>query len=188
MLALFVCLSLPLIFFLCKHLQRLLSYVQGDTKSRYSGRYIGSMVADVHRTLQYGGIFGYPADQKNRDGKLRLLYEAAPMAFLVEQAGGLALTGKNRILLIPPQNVHQRVPFICGSREDVLELRRYYVESDDLELIARCEARMKGAAVLDDDSAFARTENSAARKFLGSFNGDQLPHLVNANGDLGSEN
>jgi fructose-1,6-bisphosphatase I len=58
---------------------------QGDTKSRYSSRYIGSMVGDVHRTLQYGGIFGYPADKRNPDGKLRLLYEAAPMAFILEQ-------------------------------------------------------------------------------------------------------
>ncbi len=58
---------------------------KGDTKYRYSSRYIGSMVGDVHRTLQYGGIFGYPADRRNLDGKLRLLYEAAPMAFLVEQ-------------------------------------------------------------------------------------------------------
>ena len=70
------------------------------------------MVADVHRTLQYGGIFGYPADKKNPDGKLRLLYEASPMSFLIEQAGGLALTGKNRIMDIPPTSVHQRVPCI----------------------------------------------------------------------------
>ena len=58
---------------------------KGDTKYRYASRYIGSMVGDVHRTLQYGGVFGYPADRKNPDGKLRLLYEAAPMAFLLEQ-------------------------------------------------------------------------------------------------------
>jgi fructose-1,6-bisphosphatase I len=116
----------------------------GDTKSRYSSRYIGSMVADIHRTLLYGGIFGYPADKRNRDGKLRLLYEAAPMAFLMEQAGGLALTGKNRIMDIPPAHVHQRVPTILGSPLDVLELRRYYERSNDPELIRRCEARMKG--------------------------------------------
>lgn len=81
-------------------------------KKRYSSRYIGSMVADIHRTLQYGGIFGYPADSYNPNGKLRLLYEAAPMSFLIEQAGGLALTGKNRIMDIPPTSVHQRVPCI----------------------------------------------------------------------------
>jgi fructose-1,6-bisphosphatase I len=87
--------------------------LQGDTKTKYSSRYVGSMVADVHRTLQYGGIFGYPADKANPDGKLRLLYEAAPMSFLVEQAGGLSLTGNNRIMDIPPTSVHQRVPCIC---------------------------------------------------------------------------
>lgn len=69
-------------------------------------------MADVHRTLQYGGIFGYPADRTSPNGKLRLLYEAAPMSFLIEQAGGLALTGKNRIMDIPPTSVHQRVPCI----------------------------------------------------------------------------
>jgi fructose-1,6-bisphosphatase I len=115
----------------------------GDTKTKYSSRYIGSMVADVHRTLLYGGIFGYPADKKNPDGKLRLLYEAAPMAFLVEQAGGKALTGKTRIMDLEPQSVHQRVPCILGSPEDVEEMQRYYEASDDPELLARCEARQK---------------------------------------------
>eukprot|EP00537_Pseudo-nitzschia_pungens_P002325 CAMPEP_0172368332 /NCGR_PEP_ID=MMETSP1060-20121228/26435_1 /TAXON_ID=37318 /ORGANISM="Pseudo-nitzschia pungens, Strain cf. cingulata" /LENGTH=496 /DNA_ID=CAMNT_0013092881 /DNA_START=114 /DNA_END=1604 /DNA_ORIENTATION=- len=138
----------------------------GDTKSRYSSRYIGSMVGDVHRTLQYGGIFGYPADIKNPDGKLRLLYEAAPMAFLVEQAGGLALTGKNRIMDIPPTNVHQRVPCILGSREDVLEMRRYYVESKDPELIARCKDRLSGTT-----RALEETEGSSS-SFLGIHNSD----------------
>jgi fructose-1,6-bisphosphatase I len=117
---------------------------RGDTKKRYTARYIGSMVGDVHRTLLYGGIFGYPASKKNPDGKLRLIYEAAPMSFLIEQAGGLALTGKNRIMDIKPRNVHQRVPCILGSPADVSELRRYYDASDDPELIARCAARLQG--------------------------------------------
>lgn len=78
---------------------------RGETARRYTSRYIGSMVGDVHRTLQYGGIFAYPADAKNPDGKLRLLYEAAPMAFLMEQAGGLALTGKTRVMDLIPQSV-----------------------------------------------------------------------------------
>ena len=94
------------------------------------------------RSLLYGGIFGYPADKRNPDGKLRLLYEAAPMAFLVEQAGGLALTGHNRIMDIMPQSVHQRVPCILGSPEDVAEMRRYYEASNDPELIARCQSRL----------------------------------------------
>mmetsp|Transcript_25281 Transcript_25281/g.41988 ORF Transcript_25281/g.41988 Transcript_25281/m.41988 type:complete len:175 (+) Transcript_25281:1127-1651(+) len=115
----------------------------GDTNRRYTARYIGSMVADIHRTLLYGGIFGYPADKKNPDGKLRLLYEAAPMSFLVEQAGGLALTGNNQIMDLEPQSVHQRVPCILGSPADVSELRRYYEASDDPELAARCTARLK---------------------------------------------
>ena len=67
------------------------------------------------------------------------------MAFLLEQAGGLALTGKNRIMNIPPSSVHQRVPCILGSRDDVLEMRRYYVQSDDPELIARCKDRLTGS-------------------------------------------
>eukprot|EP00532_Pseudo-nitzschia_australis_P001779 CAMPEP_0168185456 /NCGR_PEP_ID=MMETSP0139_2-20121125/13856_1 /TAXON_ID=44445 /ORGANISM="Pseudo-nitzschia australis, Strain 10249 10 AB" /LENGTH=489 /DNA_ID=CAMNT_0008107293 /DNA_START=67 /DNA_END=1536 /DNA_ORIENTATION=- len=140
----------------------------GDMKSRYSSRYIGSMVGDVHRTLQYGGIFGYPADKRNPDGKLRLLYEAAPMAFILEQAGGLALTGKNRIMDIPPTSVHQRVPCILGSREDVLEMRRYYVESDDPELIARCKKRLVGSRALEenevDESSFLGIHNTDENK------------------------
>ena len=152
----------------------------GDTRTRYSGRYIGSMVADVHRTLQYGGIFGYPADQKNPDGKLRLLYEAAPMAFLMEQAGGLALTGKHRIMDIPPVNIHQRVPCILGSRADVLELRRYYVESNDPELIMRCEVRLKGTRTLDDNIEESLDVETV---FLGEYNGDTLPHANNNTND-----
>jgi len=99
---------------------------KGQTKTAYSLRYIGSMVGDVHRTLLYGGIFGYPADTKNKDGKLRLLYEAAPMSFLVEQAGGLALTGNKRVMDVRPASVHQRVPFFVGSAEDVLEMKSFY--------------------------------------------------------------
>jgi len=115
----------------------------GQTNTRYSSRYIGSMVADVHRTLLYGGIFGYPADSKNPNGKLRLLYEAAPMSFLIEQAGGLAVTGKNRIMDIVPNTVHQRVPCILGSKHDVLELQGYYQASNDPNLNKRCDERMK---------------------------------------------
>ena len=96
----------------------------------YSARYVGSMVSDVHRTLLYGGIFGYAADTKNKAGKLRLLYEAAPMAFLVEQAGGIATTGRDRIMDIEPSNVHQRVPCILGSADDVNELKSYYAKTD----------------------------------------------------------
>ncbi|KAF5391333.1 hypothetical protein D9757_001892 [Collybiopsis confluens] len=92
----------------------------------YSARYIGSMVADVHRTFLYGGIFGYPDDKKSKSGKLRLLYEAFPMAFLTEQAGGIATTGTKRILDIVPKSIHERCPVFLGSKEDVQDLMKFY--------------------------------------------------------------
>jgi len=94
----------------------------GDRPEEIPGknsRYIGSLVADFHRNLLAGGIFMYPADTKNPRGKLRLLYEAAPMAFIAEQAGGSATDGVHRILDIVPQDLHQRTPLVIGSREDV---------------------------------------------------------------------
>lgn len=104
----------------------------GESKAgeRYTSRYVGSMVADVHRTLMYGGVFGYPADTKNTNGKLRLLYEAAPMSFLIEQAGGLSSTGRERIMDIVPDNVHQRVPVVMGSRIEVQEVIDEYEKWD----------------------------------------------------------
>jgi fructose-1,6-bisphosphatase I len=91
----------------------------------YSARYIGSLVADVHRTLLYGGIFLYPADKKYSSGKLRLMYECNPLAFIMEQAGGRASDGKIRILDIIPVALHQKTPFILGSEEDVLLCETY---------------------------------------------------------------
>ncbi|MDL2267491.1 class 1 fructose-bisphosphatase [Desulfovibrio sp. OttesenSCG-928-G15] len=88
----------------------------------YSHRYVGSMVADVHRTLLTGGIFMYPLDYKDPEhprGKLRYLCEAAPMAFLIEQAGGLATDGVRRILDITPESLHARVPLFLGSRQEM---------------------------------------------------------------------
>ncbi len=85
----------------------------------YSARYIGSLVGDFHRTLLYGGIYGYPGDTRNVNGKLRLLYECAPMSMLAEQAGGLGSTGHQRVLDIVPEQVHQRVPLFCGSKKEV---------------------------------------------------------------------
>jgi fructose-1,6-bisphosphatase I len=100
---------------------------EGETGKQYTARYLGSMVGDIHRTLLYGGIFGYPSDSKNKNGKLRLLYEAAPIAFLMEAAGGLAVGGDGeRILEIDPKDVHQRVPCFFGSADDVNEMRSYY--------------------------------------------------------------
>uniref|UniRef100_A0A7S3G439 fructose-bisphosphatase n=1 Tax=Palpitomonas bilix TaxID=652834 RepID=A0A7S3G439_9EUKA len=99
-----------------------------DGKKAYSLRYIGSMVADIHRTLLYGGIFMYPGDKKNPNGKLRLLYECNPMAMIVEQAGGMASTGKGRVMEVQPTELHQRVPIFVGSKGEVEELLQYYNE------------------------------------------------------------
>ncbi len=85
----------------------------------YTGRYIGSLVADFHRNLLYGGIFLYPEDEVHPSGKLRLLYEAAPIAFLAEQAGGMATTGKMPVREVEPTRLHMKVPLIVGSAEDV---------------------------------------------------------------------
>jgi len=82
-------------------------------------RYVGSMVADVHRTLKYGGIFMYPATTDAPSGKLRLLYECIPMAYIMTQAGGAATTGKEDVLDVVPTKIHQRVPIVLGSTEDV---------------------------------------------------------------------
>ena len=87
----------------------------------YSARYIGSLVADIHRTLLRGGIFMYPADDRSPAGKLRLLYEANPMAMIVEQAGGRASDGARRILEIQPEEIHQRTPVYLGTAEFVDE-------------------------------------------------------------------
>ena len=89
------------------------------TKRPYKGRYIGSMVSDFHRTLLKGGIFMYPKDNKNPNGKLRFSFEASPLAFIVENAGGRASTGKERILDIVPSDIHQCVPLYIGSCADV---------------------------------------------------------------------
>jgi fructose-1,6-bisphosphatase I len=97
----------------------------------YSHRYVGSLVADAHRTLLRGGIFAYPADRSSPNGKLRLLYEANPFAMIFEAAGGKATTGKHRILDIEPRALHQRVPLVLGSTKDVDDFVRFV--ADDAE-------------------------------------------------------
>jgi fructose-1,6-bisphosphatase I len=91
-------------------------WLQGEDLPRMTERYTGSLVADFHRNLLLGGVFIYPADRKNPRGKLRLLYEAAPLAFLAEQARGYASNGHGSILEIVPQELHERTPFIVGNR------------------------------------------------------------------------
>jgi len=104
---------------------------EGKSGKAFSSRYIGAMVGDVHRTLLYGGVFGYPGDTKNPNGKLRLLYEGAPMSFIMEQAGGLSTTGTQRVMEIVPEVVHQRVPMIMGSKNDIEEIIEAYAAWDD---------------------------------------------------------
>jgi fructose-1,6-bisphosphatase I len=91
----------------------------------YSSRYVGSLVADFHRNLLYGGIFLYPRTRHSPQGKLRVLYEAAPLAFVAEQAGGAASDGARRIMEIAPATLHERTPLILGSAENVKECEEF---------------------------------------------------------------
>lgn len=112
-------------------IQKYISHIKEsdpDTGRPYSSRYIGSLVADFHRNLLYGGIFLYPADRKNTSGKLRLMYEANPLSMIVEQAGGRSSNGKQRILEVLPGALHQRTPLFIGSEEDVLMLEKFLSE------------------------------------------------------------
>ena len=115
-----------------ENMRRYINYLKEEDKENgrpYSARYIGSLVADFHRNLITGGIFLYPKDNKSPDkpsGKLRLLYEAAPLAYIVEQAGGRAITGDGReIMEIEPKELHQRVPLIIGCRHDIDEAEAF---------------------------------------------------------------
>ena len=111
-----------------KGMRNYIDYIKESDKETgrpYSSRYVGSLVADFHRNLLYGGVFIYPADDKNKNGKLRLMYEANPLAMIVEQAGGRATDGRKRILDIKPDDLHQRVPLFIGSEEDVLIAEKF---------------------------------------------------------------
>jgi len=104
------------------NMQRYIGHLQEEdakTGRPYSLRYVGSMVADIHRTLLYGGIYCYPGDAKNPSGKLRLMYENNPMSYIVENAGGAASDGRRRILDLKPTALHERTPLFIGSTEEV---------------------------------------------------------------------
>jgi fructose-1,6-bisphosphatase I / sedoheptulose-1,7-bisphosphatase len=105
----------------------------GERARDFNMRWIASMVAEVHRILIRGGVFLYPRDSKDpsRPGRLRLLYEANPMGFLIEQAGGRASTGRSAILDLQPEALHQRVPVVLGSKNEVERIERYHQEFDD---------------------------------------------------------
>ncbi|NLD54446.1 MAG: class 1 fructose-bisphosphatase [Burkholderiaceae bacterium] len=111
-----------------RYVDELLAGKDGPLGKDFNMRWVASMVADVHRILCRGGIFMYPADNRDPDkpGKLRLMYEANPMGLLVEQAGGAATDGRNRILDIQPTHLHQRVPVFLGSREEVERVTGYH--------------------------------------------------------------
>lgn len=114
-----------------KGLKNYIKYLQANyyEGKPYQARYVGSMVADIHRTLLYGGIFIYPGDRRNLKGKLRLCYECNPMAFIIEAAGGRATDGKQRILEKKPEALHERTPIFIGSEEDVLLVEKFLAEA-----------------------------------------------------------
>ncbi|MBC7513020.1 MAG: class 1 fructose-bisphosphatase [Herminiimonas sp.] len=114
-----------------RYIAELEAGTSGPRGKDFNMRWVASMVADVHRILSRGGIFMYPADAREPDkpGKLRLMYEANPMAFLVEQAGGAATDGRGRILDIQPEKLHQRVPVFLGSKEEVERVTAYHSDN-----------------------------------------------------------
>jgi len=114
-----------------KNYIKYLQAAEDEGRTPYSARYIGSMVADIHRNLLYGGIFIYPKDKRHPNGKLRLLYECNPMAFLYEQAGGRAIDGQRRIMEIKPEHIHQRVPIYIGSKNDVDLVEKFLRDAED---------------------------------------------------------
>jgi fructose-1,6-bisphosphatase I len=111
-----------------RYVDEMVAGKEGPLGKDYNMRWVASMVADVHRIMTRGGIFMYPMDSKMKDkgGKLRLMYEANPMSLLIEQAGGAATTGRQRILDIPPEKIHQRVPVILGSKNEVERVTSYH--------------------------------------------------------------
>jgi fructose-1,6-bisphosphatase I len=111
-----------------EYVSELIAGSEGPRGKDYNMRWVAAMVGDIHRVLCRGGIFMYPFDKRNpgMPGKLRLLYEANPMAFLMEQAGGLASTGQGRIMEVMPEEIHQRVPVLLGSKEEVERCLSYY--------------------------------------------------------------
>jgi fructose-1,6-bisphosphatase I len=119
-----------------RYVDELLAGKEGPRGRDFNMRWVASMVADVHRILTRGGIFIYPLDSKTvqQGGKLRLMYEANPMAMIVEQAGGAATTGRRRILDVMPEKLHQRVPVFLGSRNEVEVATRYHLAADEAKV------------------------------------------------------
>ena len=118
-----------------RYIDECLAGDEGPRGKNFNMRWVASMVADVHRIMMRGGVFMYPWDKREPEkaGKLRLMYEANPMSMLIEQAGGAATTGRGRIMDIEPTNVHQRVPCMLGSVDDVNELLGHYSKTSPSE-------------------------------------------------------
>ena len=115
-----------------RYIDELLAGKEGPRGKDFNMRWVASMVADVHRIMTRGGVFMYPRDQREPDkpGKLRLMYEANPMAFIVEQAGGMATNGRQRILDVAPGKLHERVSVILGSKNEVARVTGYHAEAE----------------------------------------------------------
>jgi fructose-1,6-bisphosphatase I len=109
-----------------RYIDECLQGEEGDRKKDFNMRWVASMVAEVHRILVRGGVFMYPTDAKSRSGKLRLMYEANPMSFIVEQAGGASSTGTQRILEVQPTGIHQRIPVIMGCKSEIDRIAAYH--------------------------------------------------------------
>lgn len=109
-----------------RYIDECLAGTTGPRGKDFNMRWVASMVADVYRILSRGGIFMYPRDAKHKEGRLRLMYEANPMSFIVEQAGGAATNGRERILDIRPQALHQRIGVVLGSKNEVDRVARYH--------------------------------------------------------------
>jgi fructose-1,6-bisphosphatase I len=109
-----------------RYIDECLQGEEGDRKKDFNMRWVASMVAEVHRILVRGGVFMYPTDTKSRSGKLRLMYEANPMSFIVEQAGGASTTGTLRILEVQPTGIHQRVPVMMGCKSEIDRIVAYH--------------------------------------------------------------
>ncbi|MFC7220171.1 class 1 fructose-bisphosphatase [Streptomyces polyrhachis] len=116
-----------------RYIDECLQGVGGPRGKDFNMRWVASLVAETHRILTRGGVFMYPRDSKDpeKEGRLRLLYEVNPISMLVEQAGGLATTGRERVLEVRPTDLHQRIGFIFGSREEVERITRYHAEQGD---------------------------------------------------------
>jgi fructose-1,6-bisphosphatase I / sedoheptulose-1,7-bisphosphatase len=113
-----------------RYIEECLAGASGPREKDFNMRWVASLVAECHRILTRGGVFLYPRDSKDpaTEGRLRLLYEANPIAFLIEQAGGLATTGRERVLEVTPTDLHQRIAFIFGCRDEVDRIIRYHTE------------------------------------------------------------